>query len=485
MSQLAPEDQALYALNKWSTVDEEIAAICHNLYATIASSGTPAGAGRYQRWRLRRAARQALQHILRRRGLHYERGTSQGDEPPDTPARPEKDVYRLALENIRRRLSTRDSSVLVKHLAPGWLPADMAVLHYVVLPDRLELFLITNQGCELIPLRHATSRPDLWEKTRATLGYLRRAERWNGKSERLGDLATRLGFSEIATHLPSSTRHLAIVPDDILVHVPFAALPVDARPCIAQYSLAILPALLWHHASPWEPRPYASALGVAVTASAADASYPPLENAAEELHAMHTVWGHDWQPLADGDATCERVKRHLSAVEIVHFACHGDFFPENPDKSGLLLHDGWLTLDDIYTLHLDRLSLAVLASCWGASTMVLPGDVHIGLPFALLDRGAWAVVASLWEVSHATNIPFTGLLYEAIATYGPILGLAMAQRLEWERHVKPAAWAGYVTYAGGIAPRQPIRWLLRLLYRLRRRNMLHQSQAPKIGATPR
>ena len=115
--------------------------------------------------------------------------------------------------------------------------------------------------------------------------------------------------------------------------------------------------------------------------------------------------------------------------------------------------------------------------------MVLPGAVHIGLPFALLDRGAGTVVASLWQVAHEANIPFTRLLYEAISTYGPIKGLATAQRLEWEQQAKPRIWAGYVTYTAGIAPRQPIRWLLRLLYRVRRSTILRQAPTTWMSAT--
>jgi hypothetical protein len=466
-SRLQPVDRALYGLNKWSAVDEEIAAICATLDRVGASVRSDTLEGWYRRQRRQRLTKAALRKILWRRRQHHRTEARESRKPPDDVSAPYTDVYQLALQTIGRRLVGEDKPAIARRLTPCWMPADTAVLHYVVLPDRLELFLITLRGCERVPLQPATSRPDLWERVRATLVHLHGAQRWLGDRGRLPDLAVRLGIANLDERLPASVQYLAIVPDDILAHVPFAALPMNGRPCIARYSLSVLPAMVWLERSPQQPCAYESGLGVAVTSSIMDGRYPPLEGAVHELRAIRKEWTNGWVRLADKDATRDQVRGRLSDVDLAHFTCHGDFFPDNPDGSGLLLCDGWLTIGDIYGLRLDHLALAVLASCWGASTAVLPGNVHVGMPFALIDRGAKAVIASLWEVAHASNILFAQTLYEAIGQHGPIGGLAIAQRQEWARQTQPANWAGYVAYAGGIAPRQPIRWLLRLLSHLR------------------
>lgn len=457
-----PADRALYNLNKWSVVDGEISAVCHDLHERLATLDPGSSWGRRRR---RRLVRRTLHKILERRSLDPDARLDDADVsmPGDT-----KDVYRLMRDRLRRRLDGTGRHASSRRLAPWWLPDDTAVLQYVVLPDRVELFLLTRRhGAELIPLKPVT-RPHLWELTRSTLFKLRDEKPWrascarrkNRDTDEIDDLAVLLGLPAVLERLPQTVRHLAVVPDDILAHVPFAALPVDGRPLVATHSVALLPAFGWLRRSPWEPLAGRSALGVAVTSSDTEPSAERLGGARPELDAVRDVRTGGWRTLVDAEATRDRVLDELESVELAHFACHGDFRPESPDRSGLLLHDGWLTLNDLDTLRLDRLALVVAASCWGASTTVLPGAVQVGLPFALLDRGARTAVASLWPVDDAANVELVGELYRGVEDVGPVAGLARVQRAWTERRAPTAHWAGYVAYAGGVAPRRLVRWWL-------------------------
>lgn len=465
-ARLQPEDRSMYALNKWSGIDEEVSAICHRLEREEASL-----AGRLSAWfarrRMSRVTRTSLREILKCRAL----GGAQGDgvETSNVAADPgslQQDVYGLASYAIRRRL--RESRLLtgMDWLHASWLPNDTAVLHYIVLPDRVELFIMTRGRFYRTKLPK-TTRPQLWEKVRGTLAYLHDTEHRYGKTEsivkRVADLGVCLGFTEF--RFPPNIRNLVVVPDDILANVPFAALPIGDQPCISRFTLRVIPMLAWTETTVRPFKKYRSALGIAVTAStAAEPGYEPLYGITQEVRALANGPAPTWQYLEDHDAKVDQVKAKLLETDIAHFACHGEFSPRKPTTSGLLLHDRWFTIEDLDELELNHLAVVVLTSCWGGSTQTLPGNVHVGMPFALLDRGVQTVIASLWEVSHTDAIDFAQRLYRESTESGSILGLAKAQQ-EWIRR-KPSTWAGYTAYSAGIVPSWPWRWLLPILRRL-------------------
>lgn len=464
-ARLQPEDRSMYALNKWSSIDEEVSAICHRLEREEAPI-TGRFSGWFTRLRVSRVTRTALREILKCRAL----GGIQGDNAETSnvaagPADQEQDVYGLALRAIRRRLRATGLLTGMAWLHASWVPSDTAVLHYIVLPDRVELFVMACGWFYRIKLPR-TTRAQLWEKVRATLVHLRNAEHWHGKTEsigrRVGDLGACLGFTEL--RFPPNIRNLVVVPDDILANVPFAALPIGNQPCISQFTLRIVPIMAWTESTVRPFNQYRSALGIAVTAStAAEPGYAPLHGITQEVRALANGPAPTWQHLEDQDAKVDRVKAKLLETDIAHFACHGEFSPTKPAKSGLLLHDRWLTIEDLDELELNHLAVVVLTSCWGGSTQTLPGNVHVGMPFALLDRGVQTVIASLWEVSHTDAIDFAQCLYRESAESGPVLGLAKAQQIWTQR--KPSTWAGYTVYSAGVVPAWPWRWLLPILRR--------------------
>jgi CHAT domain-containing protein len=469
---LSPSDRSLYSLNKWSALDEEISAVGLRLRQTLQRSTGPFLSLRY-----RRNAVKALQQIRRLRQLPQPLGGAattlaklgEGLEGP-------RDVYRLALESTRRRLTKSNDLALSHRLNPRWLPADTALLQYVVLPDRILLFLMTRRGCNLIALEPGMSRPHLWEMTQSLLRKLKRPSKaWRPEVARFRfeenapaqDLSVCLGLPQVMEHLGQHVCQLAIIPDDILAHVPFAALPVNGEPLIAHFSVMLVPSLTWLQRSPWRPLFRGSkALGVAVTSSVVSDQYEKLDSAMGEIQTARQSWPADWTCLEDQAATTEVVRSALSNVQLAHFACHGDFFPDRPDESGLLLQDAWLRVRDTYDLRLSELKLAVLGSCWGASSTVLPGGIHTGLPFALLDAGALTSAASLWKVSDEANERFVQRLYRSLQSEGPIAAVATAQRESWAAAEPSAYWAGYVAYGAGLAPRQPWRGLLTMAKRI-------------------
>jgi hypothetical protein len=93
-------------------------------------------------------------------------------------------------------------------------------------------------------------------------------------------------------------------------------------------------------------------------------------------------------------AACER-----SAYEVIHFGCHGLFDFDNPDHSGLELHGGMLTVEQITSeLRLEQLPLVVLGACETARSRPEEGEESIGLIQAFLSAGAGGIISTLWSV---------------------------------------------------------------------------------------
>jgi tetratricopeptide (TPR) repeat protein len=111
----------------------------------------------------------------------------------------------------------------------------------------------------------------------------------------------------------------------------------------------------------------------------------------------------------------------LSAVrtcDILHFACHGKFDPDNPSHSHLLLQD-WandlLSTADITSLKLDRPRLVYLSACHGASNRtesLFDEGIHIAGAFQL--AGFQHVIGTLWQIGQHFSLNVSRDVYSAI-----------------------------------------------------------------------
>ncbi|MCP4589134.1 MAG: CHAT domain-containing protein [bacterium] len=275
-----------------------------------------------------------------------------------------------------------------------------------------------------------------------------------GRLERVDDLSVCLGLPEIAARLPETVKHLAIVPDDILAHVPFAALPVHGRPLIERFSVVLVPSLTWLERSPRQPlAPSDRTLGWRSLrrqlTTATQTSPAPWERSAPP-----------GRPGRQNGPNSSTTTPPTTASEKRSIGPRSRILPVTATSFPSVRTTRASCSETAYHLKLGDLALAVLASCWGASATVLPGGVHIGLPFALLDAGARAAVASLWKVADRANQNLVGRFYSSLGNSGPIGALAEAQREAVQNRVPAAHWAGYVAFGGGIAPRWPWRVLL-------------------------
>ncbi len=479
---LEGHDRILGLLNKWSVVDEVISDGCRRLH--VRAEQLPAS--RWSRWLAnRRLKRETYGTLL---GAHEKKrwpdvtGAAEPGPTPGGQGGSTLDIGPWALHRARRDASP---GIELSQLSFRWLPADTALLFYVSLPERLELFLAHRKGCELVRLPAPSSRALLWERVEKALHRLRFADVW--REDRvpasLVELSERLGIPEVARRLPAKVTRLCIVPDDILVHVPFAALPLDRQPLIQRYSVSFLPSARWTRRSSALPRKLRSAVGVGVTRTSVG-PFDALARAVEEIQVLKGLPLTRLVALEDEHARREAVMQALPEAELAHFACHGEFHREVPHRSGLALHEDWLTLEDLQQLNMERLRLVVLGACWGASTAVLPGREMVSLPVTFLRRGAESVIAALWKVGDAASLELARALYAGLGKADPVEALARVQR-EWCRERRPEQWAPYVAYSQGVAAPLAARCALWLKERLRKGPSRSAASSAGPGHTPR
>lgn len=324
------------------------------------------------------------------------------------------------------------------------LGTDTALVEYTSLDDELLAFIVTNEGVEVI--RHLGSE----EEATAALEQFR-----------FQINALRYGAGRVREHLPALTervrhylrvlyelllgpieerigeRRLAVVPHRALHYVPFHALHdakgyvIDRREVCYAPSAVVLRHCLAQPQSSFER---ALLLGLP------DEQTPRVR---EEINALAPLFT-EAVALLDQRATLAAVREHAPAADVLHFACHGQFRPDNPLFSSLRLADGWLTVRDAYSLNL-RCGLVTLSACETGVSAVAPGNELIGLARGFFSAGAPSLLLSLWTVDDEATAKTMASFYRRLhAGDAPAAALRYAQLQLMEQQPHPFFWSPFV-----------------------------------------
>ncbi len=122
---------------------------------------------------------------------------------------------------------------------------------------------------------------------------------------------------------------------------------------------------------------------------------------AARLHATPVLG-----PDVDADWLARALRPGTRRPRLLHLACHAEFDPYRPDRSGIRLAGGAGTAGGSgQVLELPRLAglrwegvTVVLSACSTGQAQVRPGDELAGLARTLLAAGARALVLTLWPV---------------------------------------------------------------------------------------
>jgi CHAT domain-containing protein len=152
--------------------------------------------------------------------------------------------------------------------------------------------------------------------------------------------------------------------------------------------------------------------------------------------------------------------------DILHYAGHGDFLPNEPNRAGWIFQDGLLTarelerMDTAPRLVVSNACLSSLTSSVGAAGSVVGGsDAQLVATLAdeFFRRGVRDYIGTAWEVNDEGAILFAESLYDALLGGeggAHSIGAAMlhARRtLAAKQDVFGALWAAYQHYGDPTA----------------------------------
>ena len=309
----------------------------------------------------------------------------------------------------RGRARTLREAVSTTTPAPGLdlsrlqtlLPDRVAIVSYLVLPDRLLSWTVSRARTHFADVKTSASElTTLIEAFQADIQRGAAANRAAGK--RLHDLL----IEPIASSVDAGAT-LYFVPDGPLHAVSFAAL-VDSRTgryLIESHAIGVAPSIaLAARSSPVEHSGTRSASTALVIGNPGGVSRANLANLTEaetegaEVAALYP----GALLLTGGSATRARFLAEVGRHPVVHFAGHAVQNPEYPWLSRLLL-TGESTDDSVYAHEIAALPLAdvrlvVLAACGTAAGPIERGEGVLNLARPFMAAGVPSVVAALWDV---------------------------------------------------------------------------------------
>lgn len=162
------------------------------------------------------------------------------------------------------------------------------------------------------------------------------------------------------------------------------------------------------------------------------------------------------QDAASPLPTKANVLARLPGCPIAHFACHGMSNPEDPSKSGLLLHDheqDLFTVASLTPVRLHGAQLAYLSACRTAAVDAATlADEAIHLVSAFQLAGYPHVIGTLWEINDKIAVDVADNFYwglrsdqRVIDVRQSALALHQAIRAIRQKHQdSPALWAAYM-----------------------------------------
>lgn len=372
------------------------------------------------------------------------------------------------------------------------LDGDTLLLSYLLGEPKSYVWLVRRGSIEVRELPARSEIEKIAVRLAKSLARSNRREKWQETREAL-IASGRMLLGPIAGELDA--KRLLIVPDGVLLGIPFAALPdpraggqrsgsLFPQPLVASHEIATLPsasllAMLRRQLKGRRPAPHAVA-ALADPVFAADdlrvrpavprrASVKPggggapaipsnrLVHTREEAKAiLELVPASEGLLFLDFAANLQAATSpRLSRYRFVHFATHG-LISESPERTGIVLsrvdeqgrpQGGFLQAADVYALKLPA-ELVVLSACRTAQGEEGHGDGLGLLTRGFLYAGARRVVVSLWDVDDEATAAlmarfYRGMLREGLSPAAALRAaqLSISQEKRWQ---SPYYWAGFI-----------------------------------------
>jgi CHAT domain-containing protein len=240
-------------------------------------------------------------------------------------------------------------------------------------------------------------------------------------------------------------RSLIIVPHGVLHYLPMNALHDGRSYLIDRYSISMMPSA--------STLKYLSKRNVGKNGGILIFGNPDLGDAKLDLayaeQEARDVAGirPNSKVFVRKEATETALRKYSNDYSYLHFATHGQFNPEYPLQSALLLapdsqYNGMLSVNKIYSLNLAA-DLVTLSACETGLSKIANGDDLVGLIRGFLYAGSSSIVASLWKVDDLATSQLMTRFYKEMDRTDKREALRTAQLETKKKYPHPYYWASF------------------------------------------
>ena len=240
-------------------------------------------------------------------------------------------------------------------------------------------------------------------------------------------------------------KDLVIVSHGILHYIPFNALHDGKQYLIDRYKIRLMPSA---SAMKYLGEKKGDKRGGMLAFGNPDLGNPAhdLVFAQKEAVEVAKIWPNS-KVFVRKQATEDIVRRYGGDYYYIHFATHGQFSPDNPLQSALLLSpdarsNGMLTVDKLYSMQLNA-NLVTLSACETGLSKVANGDDLVGLTRGFLYAGASSIVASLWKVDDLATAYLMVRFYRGMQQTSKLDALRKAQLETRKKYPHPYYWSAF------------------------------------------
>jgi len=303
---------------------------------------------------------------------------------------------------------------------------------------------------------------------------------------------------------------IVISPDDVLAHVPFAALPYKGKPLVESFQIAMVPSLETLQRIRAKAKQTA-ALPLRPALAFGGARYQRIEKYSDVIYIQHEkpsvslmdikairqMVGKDPKKLplalasfsigmANLPGSEEEAKQvaqgyggatvgakvltgefateaswnrladsgELARYRVIHFAAHGFLSDDDPALSSIVLGqvqrepgtDGYLTAAELSSVDLNS-DLVVVSACNSGVSGFVEGEGMMGIAHALFEAGTRHSLLTLWPVGDKPTAKFMAQFYDYYrAGESAPAALASAQRWAIQKGWDTHDWAAFVMH---------------------------------------
>ncbi len=231
---------------------------------------------------------------------------------------------------------------------------------------------------------------------------------------------------------------LIIVPHGILHYVPFQALFDGKQYLIDTLTISYAPSATVLHRLLTNDQNEAGEPPLILGLS--DPTLPHVQAEAQTIAALFP----EAEIYLENQVTAENLMYHQHNSAFLHLATHATFRADNPLFSALKLADGWLNVQDIYTMPTCA-PLVTLSACETGRSQVAVGDELVGLSRGFFAAGAKSLVVSLWLADDESTSRLMVHFYQALQTGLPVNEALRSAQLAIKGELNhPYYWAAFV-----------------------------------------